>query len=104
MKLNSCACVLTVMYKQDILCKFLLNINVISKKSKQMHQHRIRLHDPYVCLKNIFTRVQTLSQEEKKKDKTKIQKQLHIPVSCVVFILCLSILRTVGNSITLPAS
>lgn len=34
-KWNSCACVITVMYKRDILCKFLININLISKKTKQ---------------------------------------------------------------------
>lgn len=30
-KWNSCACVITAMYKQDILCKFL---NMFSKKNK----------------------------------------------------------------------
>lgn len=36
-KWNNCARVLTAMYKQNVLCKFLTNINLISMKSKQMH-------------------------------------------------------------------
>lgn len=90
------------MDKQDILCKFLININLISKKSKIDAPTQDKASQPLQSLKNMFTSVQTLNQGEKR-EKTKIPKQLHI-VAFGVFILCLSILRAVCNSITLPAS
>lgn len=89
--------------QQYILCKFLINSNLISNKSKHSHTLRIRLHNLNVwqSLKNIWehiTSVQTLGEEQK--NVTNFTSH----VSLEVFILRLSILRTVCISITLPVS
>lgn len=68
------------MYKQDILCKFLININLISKKSKRMHRNIIRLHNLY-----IWQSLQTLSRHKRTK-RRKIPKQVHIELCfCCVY-------------------
>lgn len=86
-KWNSCACVITAMYKQDILCKFL---NMFSKKTKQMHWHRIRLHNLYIwqsLKEHNYSCADFKSRKNKTKQEQKIPKQLHISVSFVVFTL-----------------
>ena len=103
-KWNSCACVLATMYKQEIFVQIPHKYHPISSEIQTDEQTQ------YKALKN-FTKFEErffffffkLVCSKVGGERT-IRKQFHISVSFVVFILRSSILRTVGDYITLPAS
>lgn len=102
-KWNSCACFLTTRNKQDILCKipYKHRCDFQEIKTDALTQYKASKSEHLTEFKEHVFVCRFLVRNKKNK---KSKKVLHMSVSCVVFILCFFILRTMCKSITLPAS
>lgn len=89
------------MDKQDILCKFLISIDLISRKSKQMYQHSIRLHNLYDWTKFIYSCVEL--RRKKKRERKKEQKVSWNDSTHQSLVLCLHCAYPLGRQRAAPS-